>query len=164
MWAHDGQGFHFRDAGDAGVTTFAYRVELPDEAAPAWARDAVIYHIFLDRFHHGDPDGAFAPGRGPREHHGGTLRGARATLPYLHELGVTLLWLSPLHAAATYHRYDAVDLYTVDPTPGTEQDLRDLVDDAHARGMRVLLDIVPSHSSWRHPSFEAARTGVVLAI
>lgn len=85
------------------------------------------------------------------------MRGVRAALPYLQELGVTLLWLSPLHAAETYHRYDSIDLYRVDPTLGAEGDLRDLVDELHARGMRVLRDLVPSHSSWLHPAFEAAR-------
>ena len=65
VWARDGQGFHFHDAGAARITTFAYRVERPDEAMPAWARGAVIYHIFLDRFHPGNSDGAFTPDASP---------------------------------------------------------------------------------------------------
>ena len=157
LWAHDGQGFWYRFPSERGITTFAYRVESPQLAMPAWATDAVIYHIFLDRFHPGDAEGIFADGAAPIARHGGTLRGVRRALGYLRDLGVNCLWLSPLCASDSYHRYDTTDLYRVDPALGTEQDLRDLVDEAHAHGLRVLLDLVPSHCSWRHPAFEAAR-------
>lgn len=157
LWAQDGQGFWFRYPAEKGLTTFAYRVEAEARARPAWVRDAVIYHIFLDRFHPGTPDGAFAGTADPRRLHGGTLRGILQALPYLAALGVTCLWLSPLCTAETYHRYDSTDLYSVDPALGTEDDLRDLTAAAHERGMRVLLDLVPSHCSWHHPAFEAAR-------
>lgn len=157
LWARDGQGFWFRLPAEQGITTFAYRVEAPRPALPAWLRDAVIYHIFLDRFYPDAADGAFPPHSDPTARHGGTLRGVREALGYLHELGATCLWLSPLCASETYHRYDTTDLYSVDPALGTGQDLRDLVDAVHARGMRILLDLVPSHCSWRHPAFEAAR-------
>lgn len=156
-WAHDGQGLWYRHGGDAGVTTFAYRVEPSGDGMPAWARDAVIYEIVLDRFHPGAPDGAFSPDRGPQDIHGGTLRGVQQVLPYLADLGVTCLWLSPLTAAPSYHRYDPTDAYTVDPRLGTNADLRALVDAAHACDLRVMLDVVPNHVSWEHPAFVAAR-------
>src|SRR5262249_2728329 len=130
LWAHDGQGFGFRFPGEEGVTTFAYHVEPPALGMPAWARDAVIYQRFLDRFHAGTDDGAFPAQAGPRSLHGGTLAGVRRALPYLEELGVTCLWLSPLCAAESYHRYDATDYYRVDPSLGTDDDLRALVDEA----------------------------------
>jgi glycosidase len=157
VWAHDGQGFWFRHADAHGVTTFAYRVEPPGPALPAWATDAVIYQIFLDRFHPGTPGGAFAPDLDPQAFHGGTLRGVQQALPYLAELGVTALWLSPLSVAPSYHRYDATDYYTVDPRLGTNADLRALVDAAHARQIRIILDFVPTHGSAEHPAFVAAR-------
>ena len=157
VWAHDGQGFWFRYPGERGVTTFAYRVEPRGPVLPEWTRDAIIYHIFLDRFHPGTADGAFRAGTTHIDRHGGTLRGVRQALPYLADLGVTCLWLSPLACAETYHRYDATDLYAVDPDLGTAEDLRGLIDDAHGRGLRVLLDFVPSHCSWHHPAFTAAQ-------
>jgi len=157
LWANDGQGFWFRFPGERGVTTFAYRVEPLGPALPAWARDAVIYQIFLDRFHPGAPDGRFPAAAGPNDRHGGTLEGVRRALPYLESLGVDCLWLSPISPSETYHRYDATDLNGVDPALGGGEALRALTQAAHARGMRVMLDFVPSHCSWHHPAFEAAR-------
>lgn len=158
VWAQDGQGFAFRFSGVRAFTTFAYTVEEAGEPSlPAWIEDAVIYQIFLDRFRSDAADGNFPEEKDPQALHGGTLSGARAALPYLAELGVTCLWLSPLHAAETYHRYDALDYFTIDPRLGTNADLKELTDQAHALGMRVLLDFVPAHVSWRHPAFLAAQ-------
>jgi glycosidase len=160
VWAQDGQGFWFRFAGEQSVSTFAYRVEADGVSAdplPEWVREAVIYQIFLDRFHPGTDDGAFPSGTGSRALHGGNLRGVRMALPYLAELGITCLWLSPISAANTYHRYDALDYYTVDPTLGTTDDLKTLVAEAHRRDMRVIIDFVPSHLSRHHPAFEEAQ-------
>ena len=158
LWARDGQGFHFHSTGPEAITTFAYTVEPPTAwPMPPWIYDATIYQIFLDRFHPGSADGEFAGETDPQALHGGTLAGVRRALPYLADLGVTCLWLSPLCAAETYHRYDATDLYAVDPTLGSADDLRALTSAAHALGMRVLLDFVPSHCSWRHPAFLAAQ-------
>jgi len=157
LWAHDGQGFWFRYPGLSGITTFAYRVEPAGKGMPAWVRDAVIYQIFLDRFHPGTVDGAFPSDLGPRAIHGGTLRGVTRALPYLEELGVNCLWLSPFCPAPSFHRYDATDFLAVDPVLGTEDDLRALTGAAHERGMRVMMDFVPSHCSRRHPAFLAAQ-------
>ncbi len=63
-----------------------------------------------------------------------------------------------LHLAETYHRYDALDYFTVDPRLGTNADLKELTEQAHILGMRVLLDFVPAHVSWHHPAFLAAQT------
>jgi glycosidase len=157
VWAQDGQGFWYRFEGEAGITTFAYLVEPPGEPMPSWMRDAVIYHIFLDRFHPGTLAGVFAGSNGRRERHGGTLKGVQQALPYIADLGATCIWLSPLHPSESYHRYDTIDYFDVDPALGTREDLRDLITDAHGRGIRVLLDFVPSHLSIHHPAFAAAR-------
>ena len=156
-WAQDGQGFWYKHEGTAGISTFAYHVERPEEACPDWVHDAVIYQIFLDRFHPGTADGAFPGAAGPHVLHGGTLDGVRRALPYLEDLGITCIWLSPFCASPSYHRYDATDLNTVDPRLGTNEDLRRLTDDAHARGMRVMMDFVPGHCSRLHPAFIQAR-------
>lgn len=157
-WAQDGGGFAFHFMGERAFTTFSYTVEEDGELRqPAWVQNAVIYQIFLDRFRTDAADGNFPPEEDPQALHGGTLNGVRAALPYLAELGVNCLWLSPLHMAETYHRYDALDFFTVDERLGTSADLKTLVDEAHALGIRVLLDFVPSHVSWHHPAFLAAQ-------
>jgi cyclomaltodextrinase len=142
---------------ESGITTFAYPVEDAVSPMPAWMDDAIVYHIFLDRFHPGTDDGIFPHIPQPCKRHGGTLRGVLRSLPYLADLGVNCLWFSPLHPSETYHRYDGMDFFGVDPDLGTEQDLRTLIDTAHALGMRIWLDFVPAHCSWHHPAFLAAQ-------
>lgn len=153
IWAHDGQGFWFRFPGEAGIATFAYRVEHSRDPLPDWVRQSVVYQIFLDRFHPGTVDGQWQKREGPTGIHGGTLRGVVQALPYLDDLGVTCLWLSPLTASPSYHRYDTTDFVSVDPALGSNDDVRTLVAVAHDRGMRVILDFVPTHCSWEHPAF-----------
>lgn len=77
---------------------------------------------------------------------GGNLAGIRAKLPYLKELGVTVLYLNPIFKAFSNHRYDTADYKTIDPLLGTNDDFKDLCRAAHALGMRVLLDGVFSHT------------------
>lgn len=154
LWAQDGQGFWFRTPPEHAISTFGF---APGDAAmPRWMRDAVIYQIFLDRFHPGTEDGSFLPA-GPTDLHGGTINGVRQALPYLTDLGVTCLWLSPLAPAESYHRYDGMDYQDVDPALGSLDDLKALVREVHGRGMRIWLDYVPSHCSWHHPAFLAAQ-------
>lgn len=160
VWAHDGQGFWYPVDDETGIRTFAYYVEPDEPTGPDWMHEAVIYHIFLDRYHPGTADGRFSPDidqGDPHARHGGTLRGVTLTLPYLAELGINCLWLSPLGLADTYHRYDTKDLLAIDPALGSEADLHELVAHAHVRGIRVILDFVPSHCSWQHPAFLAAQ-------
>jgi glycosidase len=129
-----------------GDVEHAYCVDVYDP--PAWAREAVAYHVFIDRF---DP----GPGRDWNEEPfmGGTLAGVIRRLDYLAELGVNVLWLSPIFPSPTYHGYDATDLFAIEPRLGSKQDLRALLDGAHARRIRVLLDFVPNHWSNKHPTF-----------
>jgi len=138
-----------------------------------------IYLIMPDRFADGDPTndepkppatvGALASGGAgnraaataptfdrskPRAYHGGDLRGIREHLPYLQELGVTTLWLTPIvknGAAQDYHGYGAVDLYAVDAHLGTLDDYRELVAAAHKLTMKIFFDIVPNHVGPLHP-------------
>ena len=117
--------------------------------------DDVIYLIMPDRFANGDPtndEPAEFPGSHdrtkPRAYHGGDLRGITAHLPYLKDLGVTTLWLTPIvknGATQDYHGYGAVDLYAVDPHLGTLQDYRELIEAAHKRHMKIFFDVVPNH-------------------
>lgn len=134
---------------------FAYHVDR--ELVPPWVRDAVIYQIFVDRFRLGAGRDWNRAGS-LMDVWGGTLRGVIEGLPYLDALGVTCLWLSPVFPSPTHHGYDATDYLTVEPRLGTTGDLVELFAQAHARGMRVLLDFVANHLSDQHPAFVRAST------
>jgi glycosidase len=123
--------------------------------------DDILYLIMPDRFANGDPtndEPAEFPGSHdrakPRAWHGGDLRGVREHLPYLKDLGVTTLWLTPVvknGATADYHGYGAVDLYNADPHLGTVSDYRELVEAAHQQHMKVFFDAVPNHVGSMNP-------------
>lgn len=148
--------FYYGDCYEmAGTPTRADYFQLPFNhradrfAAPAWTRDAVVYNIFPDSFAAGKrlaPNGA-PPGRG------GTVRGVTENLDYIASLGFNCIYLNPIFAARSYHRYDTLDYYRIDPHMGAEDDLRDLVRRAHALGIRVILDGVFNHVSSDHPFF-----------
>lgn len=148
--------FYYGDCYEmAGTPTRADYFQLPFNhradrfAAPAWTRDAVVYNIFPDSFAAGKrlaPNGA-PPCRG------GTVRGVTENLDYITSLGFNCIYLNPIFAARSYHRYDTLDYYRIDPHMGAEDDLRDLVRRAHALGIRVILDGVFNHVSSDHPFF-----------
>ncbi|MFG2328176.1 glycoside hydrolase family 13 protein [Streptomyces sp. NPDC048604] len=116
--------------------------------AAQWWRDAVIYQVYVRSFADGDGDGV------------GDLRGARERLPHLARLGVDAVWLTPFYASPQADGgYDVADHRAVDPLFGDLQDAADLVGAAHGLGLKVIVDVVPNHTSERHPWFEAARRG-----
>lgn len=130
---------------------------------PAWARDTLIYHVFVDRFARagGWPFEAEASGPLPEaalwDFVGGNLAGVRERLDHIAGLGCTAVWLSPVFQGTAYHGYHVTDLRDVDPRFGSLAELRALVAEAHARGLRVLLDFVPNHVGRLHPAFLAAQ-------
>jgi glycosidase len=130
-----------------GDAVFAYAVD--DGAPPDWARDAVVYHVFADRF-----TGTV----GTNDFGSGTLRGITERLDYVADLGANTIWLSPIFPSPSYHGYDATDLFGIEPRLGSIDDFRELVDTAHGLGLRVLLDFVPNHWSNQHPTFIDATT------
>ena len=137
------------------ATEFAISVD--DYDMPTWAHDAVIYHIFLDRFYPGDGVRWKKP-TNLSGFFGGTLRGAIQKLDYIQSLGCNAIWLSPLFASPSHHGYDATDYYTVEPRFGTDSDLKELIEKAHQRDMRIILDFVANHWSNQHPTFQAAQS------
>jgi glycosidase len=137
--------------------TFSYHVDRL--APPAWAREAVIYQVFVDRFYPGDGH-AWLQTRDLSGFCGGTLWGVLEKLDYIGALGATCLWLSPIFVSSSHHGYDATDLYHVEARLGGDEALRALVAGAHARGIRVLLDYACNHVSDEHPIFQSARADV----
>jgi len=121
---------------------------------PDWVKHAVFYQIFPDRFARSQrtqhPKGlTFKPWGSPPEeqgYQGGDLRGIAEKLDYLHELGITAIYLNPIFASASNHRYHTFDYYQVDPLLGGNDALRELLDAAHERNMRVVLDGVFNHA------------------
>ncbi|HTY58525.1 MAG TPA: glycoside hydrolase family 13 protein [Bacteroidota bacterium] len=120
--------------------------------APAWVQDAVFYQIFPERFCNGDtsndPPGTEPWGGKPttRNFFGGDLRGIISRLDYIASLGVNAIYLNPVFASGSNHKYNTRDYLRIDPAFGDEATFRELVDSAHARGIRVILDGVFNHT------------------
>ena len=155
---------------------FRIAVYSPRSVPPRWVRGAVIYQIFPDRFAIGNPGNVSRGGKvyeqeplylgwGERPEHppkgrdfyGGDLRGIIGKLDYLAGLGITCIYLTPIFAAPTNHRYDALDYFQIDPRLGDEADFEDLVTAAAERGIRILLDGVFNHCSSASRYFQEAQ-------
>jgi neopullulanase len=159
-----------------GQTTIPFRIEAPlalNTHFQGINNDDVIYLIMPDRFSDGDPTNDAPAGsppaannrNNPRSYHGGDLRGVINHLPYLKELGVTALWLTPWYdnwngvnqcdrpwcPNTYYHGYHAVDYYAVEDHFGDLATLRELIEQAHALGLKVIQDQVANHVGSRHP-------------
>ncbi|MZD04246.1 DUF3459 domain-containing protein [Streptomyces sp. SID5785] len=114
-------------------------------AAAEWWRDAVIYQVYPRSFADSDGDGT------------GDLEGIRQRLPYLRDLGVDAVWLSPFYASPQADGgYDVADYRAVDPMYGTLLDADAVIRDAHALDLRIIVDLVPNHSSDQHEWFRRA--------
>lgn len=134
-----------------------------DLAGPDWVRSAVFYQVFPDRFRNGDasndPADSVPWDAAPTldNFFGGDLTGLMEKLGYLGELGVNALYLTPIFQADTNHRYDTADYFAVDPALGDAGQLRELVSEAHGRGIRVVLDAVFNHVGPRFFAFDDVR-------
>jgi alpha-amylase len=121
----------------------------PIDRESFWWNDRVFYQVFVRSFYDSDGDGI------------GDLQGLIQQLDYLNDgdpsttddLGVTGLWLMPIMPSSSYHGYDVTDYYNINPEYGTLDDFKQLVDEAHARGMVVIMDLVLNHTSSQHPWF-----------
>ncbi|SCL27192.1 alpha-glucosidase [Micromonospora nigra] len=110
-----------------------------------WWRSAVVYQVYVRSFADSNGDGT------------GDLAGIRERLPYLRDLGVDALWLTPFYTSPMIDGgYDVADYRDVDPMFGTLTDFDAMITDAHALGLRIIVDIVPNHTSSAHPWFAAA--------
>jgi alpha-glucosidase len=117
-----------------------------------WWRDAVFYEIYVRSFADSNGDGF------------GDLRGITQSLPYLRDLGVDAIWLTPFYPSpGADHGYDVANYVDVDPLFGTLDDFDELLTSAHALGLRVIVDLVPNHTSNEHPWFAEDRSRYVTA-
>ncbi len=113
-----------------------------------WWEGAVVYEIYARSFADANDDGV------------GDLEGIRRRLPYLADLGVDAVWITPFYPSPGFdHGYDVADYVDIDPRHGTLEDFDRLVADTHALGLRLVVDIVPNHTSSHHPWFQAALRG-----
>jgi trehalose synthase len=118
------------------------------DTSDLWWKNAVVYCLDVKRFADSDGDGW------------GDFRGLSGKVDYLADLGVTCLWLMPFFPSPLQDDgYDISDYYTVDPRLGTLGDVVEFLRTAHDRGMRVIIDLVPNHTSVEHPWFQDARRG-----
>lgn len=107
----------------------------------------VTYQIFIPSFADSNSDGI------------GDLEGIIDKLPYLKELGIGAIWLSPIHPSPSYHKYDVTDYYNVDSDFGDIKNFKRLIHQAHNLGLRVIMDLVINHCSVAHPWFQKAKKG-----
>lgn len=117
---------------------------------PAWAKNKVVYQIFPSRYatdQNVDDDVWYQAPIGHNADLKGSLRGILKRLDYIRELGADILYLTPIFRSNSSHKYDTIDYYAVDPSFGTGEDLKKLVEKAHALGMYVILDGVFNHTS-----------------
>jgi alpha-amylase len=145
-------------AKSAGRERAAKAVAGPDRAAPVdpapWWSGAVVYQVFVRSFQDSAKDGI------------GDFKGLTQRLDYLNDgdpktdgdLGVDAIWLMPVFQSPSYHGYDVVDYETIEEDYGTGEDFQKFLDEAHKRGMRVILDLMLNHSSVEHPWFVESAT------
>lgn len=133
-----------------------YALWVDDDPFPAWAQQAIVYQVFPDRFHPGNNQ-AWKPAKSLLDFHGGTLRGVIDKLDYIQSLGFNTIWLTPFFKTTSHHGYNASDYYTVEPRLGTNDTLKELIEKAHKRGLRLILDFVANHWSKDHFTFQDAQ-------
>lgn len=129
-------------------------------SVPEWAKKAIIYQVFPDSFATSyrkiscksavkyTPDGQVSEAR-----LGGTIKGITENIDYLAELGIDCIYLNPIFSAESYHKYDTIDYYSIDPCLGTMDDFREMVKTCHDNGIRVILDGVFNHCGWKFFAF-----------
>lgn len=123
---------------------------------PDWAKNMIMYHIFPDSFATGKRSIVNKPAKcqvpmvngaiaDSVTNLGGTLRGIIENIDYIQELGINCVYLNPIFAANSYHKYDTIDYFDIDPCFGTKNDMKELVNTCHANGIRVIFDGVFNH-------------------
>ena len=135
----DGQGTYSCDLYDTGSFSSENRNKTAEEN-----KSGVYYEIFVRSFADSDADGI------------GDFNGITQKLDYLQDLGIDGIWLMPINASGSYHGYDVTDYLSLNSEYGTEDDFKNLLTEAHSRGIKVIMDFVINHTGRDHPWFQAA--------
>lgn len=130
------------------IKTEGGEIKVADLQWDGTVRSDITYQVLVYSFADSDGDRI------------GDFKGIENRLDYLSGLGVSALWLSPIHPASSYHGYDVKDYATVNPLYGTEADFKSLLDAAHSKGIKIYLDYVLNHTASEHPWFQAAKSDV----
>ncbi|WP_280769526.1 alpha-glycosidase [Salipaludibacillus daqingensis] len=146
----------------SGMFEFPFLNPIDVHTPPEWVKNAVFYQIFPERFANGDPSlnpknvEAWTHDAVPTRDNffGGDLQGVIDNLDYLKELGITCIYFTPFFEAFSNHKYDTIDYLKVDPQFGDNKTAKKLVDEAHKKGIRIMLDAVFNHSGFYFPPFQ----------
>ncbi|WP_234121334.1 glycoside hydrolase family 13 protein [Clostridium hydrogenum] len=140
---------------------FPWMNEIDINKTPNWVNNTIWYQIFVDRFCNGDerlnPENV-KPWKYEKvsafDYYGGDLEGIINKLPYLKELGISGIYLTPIFKGDSNHKYDTKDYEAVDPHFGDEKKLKELIKKAHEHGMKIMIDAVFNHTSYMHPMWQ----------
>ena len=154
-YVYDERGIRVGTKDSFGINPFQFayiaKGDLYEDSK--WLQESVAYQIFVDRFCNGDesinPDNTMKWGNVNLTYHsrfGGDLRGIINQLDYLKELGIDLIYLTPIFESNTAHKYNVTDYYSIDPEFGNIDTIKELVSKAHEKGIRIVLDAVFNHS------------------
>lgn len=126
-----------------------------------WCQSTIWYQIFPERFAHSEkrkgeylPWGSVEKGIDNHMFFGGNIQGIIEKIPYLRNLGINGIYFTPMFAATSAHKYDTIDYFKIDPSFGTNKDLKEMVEKCHHAGIKVMLDAVFNHCGWFHPFFQ----------
>jgi cyclomaltodextrinase len=139
---------------------FAYITEQDLFQVPDWVDDGIVYQIFPERFANGnpqnDPEGVLPWGGEPRwdNFFGGDIEGITQNLEYLADLGVTVIYLTPIFQSPSNHKYNTTDYYKIDPHFGDVEDVKRMVAKAHQLGIKVIFDAVFNHCGYDFFAFQ----------
>ncbi|MBE4909313.1 alpha-amylase [Bacillus luteolus] len=131
----------------------ALPVQAVEKEERSW-QEEMMYFIMVDRFSNGDPSNDYEVDHNdPKAYHGGDLKGITQKLDYIKDMGFTSIWLTPIfkNEPKGYHGYWIEDFYEVEEHFGTLDDFKELVNEAHKRDMKVILDFVVNHTGYQHP-------------
>jgi len=147
----------FTDGAEKTIQPFELKDRNPRPGAQGFSTADVLYLIMPDRFANGDTtndnlEGARVNRERPGSRHGGDLRGIITHLDYLQDLGISAIWLNPVqkNGPRTYHGYAITDFYDIDPRYGTTGEYIEMIDRAHDRGMKVVMDMIFNHCGSGH--------------
>ncbi|MBN2876746.1 MAG: alpha-glycosidase [Bacilli bacterium] len=144
-----------------GYFNYPYINEGDLNDSPEWAQNTVWYQIFPDRFSRDDDQDVLSLEQeyfntdNPNDYFfGGTLKGITNRIPYLVDLGITGIYFTPIFKSVSSHKYDISDYYEIDPAFGNKEDLKEMIEECHRNGIRVMLDAVFNHCGFDHPFFQ----------